>query len=179
MAPGSLRSDERLGLDAQDRRPGEAGNSAIVHRQGVASYPRTGLGLTRNILRRGHVFAALHCPADGHSNDAEMLGNALHTVSARAVRLSHRAIAVRPALGIVGQRLGHGSALTPWNLPQRARWVDPRLHALGELIGAQVDLALEPLPRAGTAVARSSANTRSTASVPSHLGAGTSPTMAR
>jgi hypothetical protein len=37
MAPGSLRSNERLGLDAQDRRPGEAGNSAIVQPQGVAS----------------------------------------------------------------------------------------------------------------------------------------------
>jgi hypothetical protein len=101
-----------------------------------------GLGLTCNTLRPGHIFVALHCPADGHSTAAEVVENALQTVGARAVSLSPRAIAVRPAISIVGQRLGQGSALTSWNLPRKARWVDPRLHAFGELIGAQGNLAL-------------------------------------
>jgi hypothetical protein len=44
-----------------------------------------------------------------------------------------------------------GQALAFRDLSQGASWVDPRLHAFDELLGAQVDLTLERLPWTGGA----------------------------
>jgi len=109
LLEGGTAHEEGQGQRGSEREAGGTGGTG------------SGGGTGSNISRCGYVFVTLHCPADSHSTDIEMLGNGLHTVGARAVSLSHRVIAVWPASGIVGQRLGQGSALTLWDVPQRAR----------------------------------------------------------
>ena len=88
-----------------------------------------GSGLPCNAVDCGRVLKSLDRPTDGHSTDAEMLGDGLHAIGARAIRLDHGAIAVTITGGASPEGPCHTAALAFRNFSQRALGVDQALQA--------------------------------------------------